>query len=169
MWQTIDDHVLEYEELQFLMDATVMFVIVMLSVSLSLSLSHTPTLTMFFSQLSKYKYDGSEPSRVSNVVNFSVIFLCSLAGAMGLAIRATSGNVFCEEFLSIGSEKCRGAVLVIAMSWTSVIIGELIYLSQSMPCGLIRSFSYPRDLGFMVGQAPRSHGSHQVVCPAAAF
>lgn len=88
---------------------------------------------------------------------------------MGLTIRAASGNGFCEEFLSVGSEKCRGAGIVIVMSWTSVIIGELICLSQSMPCGLIRSFSYRRDLGFLVGQAPWSYGSHQVVCPAAVF
>ena len=48
---------------------------------------------------------------------------------MGLVIRATSESGFCEEFLSARPEKCREARLAIAMSWTSVVVGELVYLS----------------------------------------
>jgi len=103
---------------------------------------------MFF----KYKHEGAEPSRVPNVTCFSIIFVVSLTGAVGLATRATSGNGFCEEFLSDHPEKCREAGLTIAMSWISVIIGELMYLSQSTSSDfLVDSFSDRRDLGFLVG------------------
>lgn len=80
---------------------------------------------MFF----KYMHEDAEPSRVPDITCFSVILSLSLTGAMGLAIRATFENGFCEEFLSAHPEKCREAELAIAMSWTSVIIGKLMYLS----------------------------------------
>lgn len=83
------------------------------------------TLTTFYRMLFKHKYKDREPSRVPNVTCFSVIFSLSLMGAAGLTIRATSGGGFCGEFVSAHPEKCREAGFVIAMSWTSVIIGEL--------------------------------------------
>ena len=89
----------------------------------------TPTLTIFYSMLFKYKHMDAEPSRVPNVTCFSIIFLLSLIGATGLTIRATSGGGFCEEFLSAHPERCMGARLAIALSWISVIIGEFMCLS----------------------------------------
>lgn len=80
---------------------------------------------MFF----KHMHEDVEPSRVPNITCFSIILSLSLTGATGLAIRATSGNGFCEEFLSARPEECKEAGLAIAMSWVSVFVGELIYLS----------------------------------------
>jgi len=79
--------------------------------------------------LFKYKHRDAEPSRVSNVTGFSIIFSLSLIGATGLTIRATSGGGFCEEFLPARPERCKGAQLAIALSWISVLIGEIICLS----------------------------------------
>ena len=81
-----------------------------------------------YSMWFKYMYKDAEPSRIPNVICFSIILSLSLTGAMGLTIRAASGDGFCEEFLSAHPEKCREAGLAIAMSWTSVIFGELGYL-----------------------------------------
>jgi hypothetical protein len=89
----------------------------------------TPTLTIFYSILFNRIHRGVEPSRVPYITCFSVISFLSLVGATGLSIRATSGGGFCEEFLSDHPEKCREAGLAIVMSWTSFIIGELMYLS----------------------------------------
>ncbi|KAF9647453.1 hypothetical protein BDM02DRAFT_3270243 [Thelephora ganbajun] len=98
-----DGHVLAYEALQFSMDIMVMFAIVAF---------------MFF----KHIREDAEPSRIPNVTCFAIIFLLSLTGAMGLTIRAASGNSFCEDFLSSRPGKCREAGLAIAMSWTSAVI-----------------------------------------------
>lgn len=86
------------------------------------------TLMTRYSMWFKYIHKGAEPSRIPNVICFSIILSLSLTGAMGLAIRAASGGGFCEEFLSAHPEKCREAGLAIAMSCTSVIFGELGYL-----------------------------------------
>lgn len=93
---------------------------------LSLFSTHNiPTLTTFYRVLLNNRHVDAETSRAPSVTCFSIVFLLSLMGAAGLTIRATSGNGFCEEFLSAHPEKCREAVVAVAMSWTSVVIGEL--------------------------------------------
>ena len=82
-----------------------------------------PTLIAFCSLFFKYKYEDLGESRAPNVTCFSFILLFSLTGALGLAIRATSGSGFCEKLLSSGSEGCVEAGLVMAMSWTCVVTG----------------------------------------------
>ena len=102
-----------------------------------------------YSLLFRERYrNATGPNRVPNVVCFSLIFLLSLTGAVGLAIRAGSGSAFCEEFLSSDPEKCREASWAIALSWGSVIVGKL--LIAFMWCDiLIGSCSYHRYTGFM--------------------
>jgi hypothetical protein len=79
-----------------------------------------------YSMLFKDRYRDAKPSRVPIVTCFSIVFSLSLTGATGLAIRAASGSGFCQEFLSSHSGDCGGAGLATALSWTSVIVGELI-------------------------------------------
>lgn len=107
---------------------------------------------VFISVPLKKKHEDEETSRIINVVGFSAIFLLSLTGAGGLTIRATSGSNFCEEFSSGGSGRCGEARLAVAMSWTSVVIGGLTYLQQSMMREfLIGSFSHRWGPGLLVG------------------
>ena len=70
---------------------------------------------------------------------------------MGLALRATSGPSFCEEFRSFHTEKCREAGLAVAFSWTSVIIGELKHFHQNVS---YLSYSCPWYSNFLAGQTP---------------
>lgn len=121
---------LAYETLQFSIDTAVMFTIVALCVSSICLPTMPPTLTMFSSMFFKDKHKDMEPSRIPNLVCFSLIFSLSLMAAIGLAIRAAYGNGFCEEFISTSSGECREAGFAVAMSWTSVIVGGLTYHSQ---------------------------------------
>lgn len=115
----------------------VLFSIVLLYVSLFLPPTISPVSTSF-SMLFKDRYRNDKPSRVPNVACFSIVFLLSLTGAVGLAIRAASGNSFCEEFLSPHNNDCSEAGLAITLSWTSVLVGELnghpIFTSYEPSC-----------------------------------
>lgn len=81
-------------------------------------------LTTFTSMFFKRRYGNAEPRWVPNITCFSIILSLSLTGAVGLAIHAGSGGAICEEFLSPHPEKCMEASFAVAMSWSSVIIGE---------------------------------------------
>ena len=153
---------LAYETLQFSIDTAVMFTIVALCVSSICLPTMPPTLTMFSSMFFKDKHKDMEPSRIPNLVCFSLIFSLSLMAAIGLAIRAAYGNGFCEEFISTSSGECKEAGFAVAMSWTSVIVGGLTYHSQPVPCEfLICPFSHRRHPGFLAGQTLWNHGGDQ--------
>ena len=106
-----------------------MSTILILCVSPFFLANDTRTLIIFYSAFYKHTHEDAEPSRAPTLTCFSIIFSLSLTGAVGLTIRATSGDGFCEEFLSADPGKCVEARLVLGMSWTSVIIGKLMYLS----------------------------------------
>jgi len=92
----------DFEALQFSMDIIVLFTI------------------LCFSAL-KYKRRNAESSRLPNLVVFSIIFVLSLVGAVGLAVRAASGGGkgLCEDF-ALGN--CTVAVVAMTLTWVSVII-----------------------------------------------
>ena len=91
-------------------------------------LVHGTTLTVFPSVLLKHKRTVAE-NWILNFIGFFAIFLFSLTGATGLAVHAADGNGFCEEFNTSVRGRCAGAKSVIGVSWATVIIGELTYLS----------------------------------------
>lgn len=120
--------ILAYGVLQFTMDLAVMSAILVLCVSPIFFANDIPTLTIFYSMFFKYTHEDAEPSRAPNLTCFSIIFSLSLTGAVGLTI-GSSGDGFCEEFLSTHPDTCMEASLVLGMSWASAAIGKLMYLS----------------------------------------
>ena len=89
---------------------------------------------------------------ILNFIGLFTIFLFSLTGATGLAVHAADGNGFCEEFDTGVRGRCAGARLVIGVSWATVIIGELTYLSQfistDVPIGTFQLSSESWSLGW---------------------
>ena len=126
-----------------------------------------PTLTVFPRVLLKPKPTFVE-NWILNVIGFFAIFLFSLTGATGLVVHVADGNGFCEEFNTIIRGRCAGARSVIGVSWATVVIGELPYLSQFISADIaIGPFSYHRGPGFFVGQRPQSRSKEQTRRPIA--
>jgi len=84
-----------------------------------------PNLTPCPSSVLKYKRRNEGPSRILNLMVFFILFVPSLVGAIGLAVRGASqkGKGLCEEFISKHPESCSEAAVAITLAWVSVVIG----------------------------------------------
>lgn len=85
----------------------------------------TPNCYLYPSSILKYKRRSAESSRVLNLIAFSVLLVLSLAGAIGLSVRAASrnGKGLCQDPDSENPSKCREAAAALAVTWISVMIG----------------------------------------------
>jgi len=95
----------DFEALQFAMDIIVLFTILCFSVL-------------------RYKRRDAVSSRTSYLIVFSVIFVLSLVGAIGLAARAASrkGKGLCEDLSPKHPGNCTEAAFALAFAWLSVVI-----------------------------------------------
>jgi len=95
------------------------------SVCTSLLRTHYPNSYPCPSSVLKYKRRNEGPSRILNLIAFSILFVPSLVGAIGLAVRGASrkGKGLCEEFISKHPENCTEAAVAITLAWVSVVIG----------------------------------------------
>ncbi|KAF9647440.1 hypothetical protein BDM02DRAFT_3187962 [Thelephora ganbajun] len=95
----------DYEALQFSMDIIVLFTILCFSAF-------------------KYKRRNAEPSRIPNLIAFSILSVFSFVGAIGLAVRSASskGNGLCEDFASKHPGNCTEAAVAMTLTWVSVVI-----------------------------------------------
>jgi len=95
----------DFEALQFAMDIIVLFTILCFSVL-------------------RYRHRDTVSSRLPNLIVFSIVFVLSLVGAIGLAARATSrkGKGLCEDLSSKHLGNCTEAAFALAFAWLSVVI-----------------------------------------------
>lgn len=73
----------------------------------------------------KFIRRGEAPSRVPNLVGFSILSVLSLVGAIGLTVRGASrsGKGLCEDFADAHPEKCRQAAVAMMFTWIAVLFG----------------------------------------------
>jgi len=120
----------DFEALQFSVDIIVLF-----------------TILCFFGL--KYKRRNEEPSRIPNLIVFSIIFLLSLIGAIGLSVRAASGGGkgLCQDLSPNNPGNCTVAAVAMTLTWVSVIIADVgLVVSWLDRSSRMASLSVPYDL-----------------------
>jgi hypothetical protein len=84
-----------------------------------------PNPYLYPSCLLMYKRRNEEPSRIPNLIAFSILFVLSLVGAIGLTARAASrnGKGLCEDFSSAHPPMCKKAAASMSLTWIAVMFG----------------------------------------------
>lgn len=109
------------------------------SVCTSVPLIHCPDSYLYPSSVLECTRRNTGPSRILNLFAFSVLFVLSLVGAVGLSVRGASqqGKGLCEDFASEHPENCTKATIAVTITWISVVIGMSSPLSVPYMVGLI--------------------------------
>lgn len=150
-----------YEVLQFSMGIIILFTIFCLSVI-------------------KFIRRGEAPSRVPNLVGFSILFLLSLVGAIGLTVRGASrnGKGLCEDFADVHPQKCTQAAVAMMFTWIAVLfaLGGLVvsWLDRKSRIGSYNPYGLERPVKELDlpkhHQQSSSHSSHShVIGPTVSY
>lgn len=106
------------------MDTIALFAILCLYVTLYTPIT-PPTHIPSPSAALKYIRRNAAPSRVPNLIAFSILYVLSLTGAIGLTARGASenGKGLCTDFGEARPKECAQGAVAATFSWIAVVLG----------------------------------------------